>query len=168
MLIFLIGMMGSGKTTLGRQLAEELGYTFLDLDACIEQQAGQSVTDIFAQQGQERFRELERQALEEVAAKYSAAVVATGGGTPCFFDNMAYMNRHGETVFLNTPISEITTRLLATNLATRPLLSGKSEAEIKAFLTQTFAQRQRFYSQAKHKTQSISITAAHLKQMLNH
>jgi shikimate kinase len=148
--IFLIGMMGAGKTTLGRQLASRLGYTFLDLDDLIEQREGRSIAELFEQEGQERFREKEREALEAVVQQYMHVVVATGGGTPCFFDNIDFINRHGTSVFLDVPVEEITQRLSASDLSLRPLLAGKSLEEVNGFIAKILAERRAFYEQANH------------------
>jgi shikimate kinase len=148
--IFLIGMMGAGKTTLGRQLAERLGYAFVDLDDYIEQREGKSVPHLFEEGGQERFRQKERQALEAVVHEFQQAVIATGGGTPCFFNNMAFINQQGTSVFLNAPADELTQRLLLTDLSQRPLLAQKNEAELKDFIVKTLAERIAFYRQARY------------------
>ena len=161
-------MMGSGKTTLGRQLAQQLGYTFVDLDAYIEQREQKSIAAIFEALGEEGFRKKERAALEAVVQEYTSAVVATGGGAPCFFDNINYMNQHGTTIFLAVPATEISQRLLATNLSLRPLLADKSEAEINSFLGKTLAHRIQFYEQAKHKLEGHAITVEQITELLNH
>ncbi|HEY4650018.1 MAG TPA: shikimate kinase [Pontibacter sp.] len=150
MLIFLLGMMGSGKTTLGKELAQELGYTFLDLDAVVEQKAGRSIAELFATEGPQRFRELERDALQTIAASYTQAVVATGGGAPCFFDNMALMNAAGTTIFLDVPPEELAERLSQSDLTVRPLLAGKTQSELIPFVGKTLAERRQFYEQAKY------------------
>ncbi|MCC9166437.1 shikimate kinase [Pontibacter harenae] len=150
MLIFLVGMMGSGKTTMGRQLAEQLSYTFVDLDEYIVQQEGRTVAQIFEQEGADRFRELEREHLMGVVQHYKQAVVATGGGAPCFFDNMEFINQHGKSVFLDVPIGEITRRLYNSDMAVRPLIAGKTEDELKAFIAKVLEQRRPFYLQAHH------------------
>ncbi|HOR39786.1 MAG TPA: shikimate kinase, partial [Paludibacteraceae bacterium] len=96
--IFLIGYMGAGKTTIGEQLAERLGYKFLDMDHVIEEKMQQSVSQIFSEKGEEEFRRLERECLEEISTEQNV-VVATGGGAPCFYDNMERMNAYGLTVY---------------------------------------------------------------------
>jgi shikimate kinase len=167
MLIFLIGMMGSGKTTLGKQLASELSYPFIDLDEYIEQQEHSSVAGIFEKHGQDKFRELEHKALEAIVHKLNSAIIATGGGTPCFHNNIDFMNQHGTTVFLHVPIHEISKRLLATDLTIRPLLSEKSADEIFYFLNKTLNERMQFYSRAKHTVKSESIAVNELRVILN-
>lgn len=167
MLIFLIGMMGSGKTTLGRRLAQELGYTFIDLDAFIEQREKRSIASVFAEHGENAFREMERAALEAVVQEYKSAVIATGGGAPCFLDNISYMNQHGDTLFLSVPPEELSRRLLSADLSTRPLLAGKTADEIISFITKTLAHRVWFYQQAKYKVEGSDITVAQLRQRLN-
>ncbi|MDX5419339.1 MAG: shikimate kinase [Hymenobacteraceae bacterium] len=148
--IFLIGMMGAGKTTLGRQLAGRLGYTFVDLDDYIVQREGSSIAQLFEQVGQEGFRQKERQALEAVVQQYDQAVIATGGGAPCFFDNMAFINLHGTSIFLDAPADELAQRLLLTDLSERPLLAQKNETELKDFIVKTLAARRVYYEQASH------------------
>ncbi|MDX5420890.1 MAG: shikimate kinase [Hymenobacteraceae bacterium] len=162
MLIFLIGMMGSGKTTLGKQLAERLGYPFVDLDVYIEQQAGKTIAELFEQEGQEAFRRRERKALEAVAQEYERGVVSTGGGAPCFFNNMDFINGQGVSIFLDVPVEELAGRLRASDLQMRPLLAGKTEAALKAFLVETLEHRRQFYERAKHTVKGAVIDIEHL------
>ena len=100
MRIFLIGYMGSGKTTLGRKLAYILQYQFIDLDDYIEKQEGRKISHIFEEDGEDYFRKLERVYLHRVIDKEDL-VISTGGGTPCFFDNMNQMNEYGKTIYIN-------------------------------------------------------------------
>ncbi|OKL41017.1 shikimate kinase [Pontibacter flavimaris] len=167
MRIFLIGMMGSGKTTLGRQLAGQLGYTFVDLDEYLVQRQGQSINQIFEQYGQEHFRKLERQALEEVVQKYDKAVISTGGGAPCFFNNIEYINQHGTSFYLDVPVEQLAHRLLAHGLQERPLLTGKSPAELNLYLTETLTHRKQFYERATYTLAGANTAAQSLLRLLN-
>lgn len=168
MRIFLIGMMGAGKTTIGQQLAEQLKIPFIDIDAYIEKQENSTVALLFEQEGQERFREIERQALKAVVNEFEDAVIATGGGTPCFFNNMDFMNRHGKSIYLNVSQKEIFERLRTTDLASRPLLAGKSETELKEFIAKTLDQRHEFYAQATYTLVNSEGTIGEILTLLNH
>ena len=130
--IFLIGYMGAGKTTLGKAFARSMGLTFIDLDWYIEERFHKTVRQIFAERSEEGFRELEKRMLHEVA-DFEDVVIATGGGTPCFFDNVEYMNQKGETVFLDVS-QEVLFRRLKVAKQQRPLLAQKNDEELKAFI----------------------------------
>ena len=104
--IFLVGYMGAGKTTLGRALANELGIPFIDLDNYIEKRYCKTISQIFAEKGEEEFRNIERRMLHEVG-EFEDVIISTGGGTPCFFDNIEYMNGQGTTVFLDVPVERL-------------------------------------------------------------
>ena len=108
---FIVGYMASGKSTFGKELAKDKGLPFLDLDECVESREGRSISEIFAKEGEEYFRKREREILHEICNEADEFVLATGGGTPCFFDNMDYMNQAGTTVFLNTSPLVIVDRL---------------------------------------------------------
>jgi shikimate kinase len=144
--IYLVGFMGSGKSHVGFQLGEQLGLPFLDLDRRIEIEQRKSIGDIFAQEGPERFRQIERQVLHDTCY-YPPYVIATGGGAPCFFDNMEWMNRHGLTLFLDVPEDILLERLLL-GRAHRPLLLGKSRQELADYIQTTLAARRPYYEQA--------------------
>ncbi len=167
MLIFLIGMMGVGKTTLGKQLAQRLGYTFIDLDNYIEQRAGRTIPQLFEQEGQLKFRELERQALEAVVQEHKQAVIATGGGAPCFFDNMAFINQHGTSIFLDLPTDELLQRLQATDLSQRPLLAGKTLEDLHTYVINILQERRMFYKQASYTLSEKNLTLDTLLTLLN-
>ena len=104
--IFLTGYMGSGKTTLGRALAAEMGIPFIDLDHYIEKRYCKTIAQLFAEKGEEGFREVERRMLHEVG-EFEDVIISTGGGTPCFFDNIEYMNAQGTTVYLDVPVERL-------------------------------------------------------------
>lgn len=146
--IFLVGYMGAGKTTLGRALAKELGIQFIDLDSHIEERLCKSVSQIFADKGEEGFREIERRMLHEVG-EFEDVVISTGGGTPCFFDNIDYMNAQGTTVYLQVPEERLHERLKIAK-SKRPLLKDKNDDEIMQFIKEQLARRDAFYQKAAH------------------
>ena len=146
--ILLIGFMAAGKTTLGKALAKELGLQFIDLDHYIESRYHCSVSQLFAERGEEAFRQIERNMLHEVA-EFEDVIIATGGGTPCFFDNMDYMNSKGVTVFLEAAVDVIHTRLTIARIQ-RPLVKGKSAEELRAYIAEMLDYRMPYYSRATH------------------
>lgn len=145
--IFLIGYMGCGKSTMGRAVSALTGVPFIDLDNYIEQRFHLTVKEIFAQRGEDGFRDVERRMLQEVA-DFEDVIVACGGGTPCFFDNMEYMNTHGTTVFLNTPIDRLHSRLMR-GRHKRPLIADKDDEELMTFIKDALAKRMDHYSKAQ-------------------
>ena len=148
--IFIIGYMGSGKTTVGKALAEELGIPFYDLDWYIESRMYKTVKQIFDERGEQGFRETERNMLHEVA-EFENVIISCGGGTPCFYDNMDYINRQGRTVYLKcTP--DVLYRHLKMGKTVRPLLLNKTPEEVQAFICEQLQQREPFYKQAQHTT----------------
>ena len=146
--IFLILYMGSGKTTLGRAYSKDQGLTFIDLDWYIEERFHKTVQQIFAERGEEGFREIERRMLHEVA-DFEDVVIAAGGGTPCFFDNMDFMNERGVTVLLQAQPSTLFNRLKVAK-SQRPLLADKSDDELMTFIMTGLQKRQVFYSKAQY------------------
>ena len=146
--IILIGYMGAGKTTVGRQLGMALGIPFYDLDWYIEGRMRKTVPQLFAERGEEGFRLVERNMLHEVA-EFEDVVLSCGGGTPCFFDNMDYLNAQGETIYLKAS-PEVLYGHLKMGRTERPLLKGKSAEEMQQFITNQLVQREPFYSKAKH------------------
>lgn len=144
--VFLIGFMGSGKTHWGHILAERLGVPFLDLDAFIETGEGKSIAAIFEVLGENGFRASEREYLHRVAAM-PPTVIATGGGTPCFFNNMPWMKQHGTTIYLKTS-PEILFGRLKNERMQRPLLKNLSEAELRDFIRERLEERGPFYRRA--------------------
>lgn len=146
--ILLVGFMATGKTTLGKALAKDLGLQFVDLDLYIESRYHATVSQIFAERGEEGFRQIERNMLHEVA-EFEDVIIATGGGTPCFFDNMEYMNAQGTTVFLDASVDVIFTRLTIARTQ-RPLVAGKTDEELRSYITETLNRRLPYYSRATH------------------
>lgn len=150
MRIFIIGYMASGKTTFGKALAENLGVDFIDLDQYIEEKTCRTITEIFQQEGEDGFRLKEKEMLENAVNEFPDAVIACGGGTPCFHNNMEYINKEGLTVFLETSISVLIDRLQAEN-DKRPLVAGKSDEEIREKVLTQLCERLPFYMDAKLK-----------------
>ena len=148
MKLFLIGLPGSGKSTLGKQLAPRLHLPFFDLDDVIEQNARQPIRTIFAQRGEDVFRQLERDALQQLITQQSAFVLATGGGAPCFYDNLDYMKQHGTTVFLDVPIATIVQRMQGAQITDRPLLQALDQSQLVQEYTTKFKKRLPVYRQA--------------------
>lgn len=163
--IFLVGMPGSGKTTLSKSLAQELGRKFIDLDQVIEREQQMSINEIFAVFGEERFREIEAQCLRAHALGYQDLVMATGGGTPCYHQNMDFINSNGISVYLEVPEEVLTQRLL-TGPPHRPLLAGKSEKELLAYLGELLSIRKPYYRRATLVFSGIDMKPAQLLEML--
>jgi shikimate kinase len=147
MLIFLVGFMGAGKTTAGKRLSRALGMDFVDLDEKIEEVTGQTIPELMAS-SEQVMRKQETAVLKKLGT-LTNAIVATGGGTPCFNDNMTWMNRHGITVYLRMSTGSLYRRLLHAKTE-RPLITGKSQDELKAFVEKTVAEREKFYMKAKY------------------
>jgi len=156
MRIYLIGYMGCGKSTLGRELAAGLGLLFVDLDKYIEKKYFRTVPKIFADEGEERFREKERVCLLEVSA-FEDVVVATGGGAPCFFDNIDVMNRTGCCVFLDVEDEVLANRLLQSK-SDRPLIRGKSVEELTSVIQKMMQERRPFYEKARYTVRGGNIS----------
>ena len=146
--------MGAGKTTVGKQLAKALNLLFYDLDWYIETRMHRKVAQIFAESGEEGFRAIERNMLHEVA-EFENVVISCGGGTPCFFDNMDYMNRQGEVIYLKAK-PEVLYKQLMMGKTERPLLKGKSHEQLLDFINQQLEKREPFYTKAKY-TLDVSL-----------
>lgn len=163
--IFLVGFMASGKTTTGKRISKKYNLEFIDLDAYIEQRYFMTVSQIFAEKGESGFREIERNMLKEVA-EFENVVVAAGGGTPCFFDNMEIMNNSGETVYLKTSPENLCKYLRMNGTDKRPLVKGKTDEELLEYVSTTLAKREPFYSQAKHTIASEDFSDVLFDQLI--
>lgn len=170
--IIIVGYMGSGKTTVGKALSKETGVPFYDLDWYIESRMRKTVKQIFDEVGEEGFRRIERSMLHEVA-EFENVIISCGGGTPCFFDNMDYINRQGETVYLKCTPSVLHSHLKM-GKTVRPLLLNKTPEEVDAYIKEQLEQREPFYKKAKHtldvslmdNLQQIKVTVERLKLLL--
>lgn len=163
-LIFLIGFMGCGKTTLGRKLASRLGYEFIDLDHVLEAKAGMRIAEYFSSFGEDAFRQLESEILKTTAYPENA-IVSTGGGLPCYFDNMDWMNAHGTSFYINLSPKTLADRL-EHEKNERPVLAGRKGEELVQFITSKLAEREVFYKQATIIADGININAAKAEELL--
>jgi shikimate kinase len=164
-LIFLTGFMGCGKTSWGRKLAAHLGYEFIDLDHVLEAQAGMSIAEYFSSFGEESFRVLESEVLKQTQYPENA-VISTGGGLPCFFNHMEWMNSHGKTVYIQLPPKTLVDRLQK-GKAKRPLLNEKHGDALLAFITEKLAGREAYYLQAKYIANGIDMSLEYLEQLIS-
>ena len=149
--------MGSGKSTMGRALASELKLNFIDLDTFLEEKYFKTIPQIFAEEGEEGFRRKERKILEEVST-FDDVIVATGGGAPCFFDNMDLMNNSGFCIFLDVNKESLVSRLIHAKIE-RPLIKGKTQEELEHFIEGMMEKRRPFYEKARYilKGNEISV-----------
>ena len=170
--IILIGYMGAGKTTVGKALSKELGIIFYDLDWYIESRMRKSVSQIFAERGEEGFRKIEYNMLHEVA-EFENVIISCGGGTPCFFDNMDYLNQQGQVVYLKADPEVLYKHLLMAKVE-RPLLKNKTPEELITFIREQLEKREPFYSKARYTLdvnlldnyEKIKISVAKIKEIL--
>ena len=171
--IIIIGYMGAGKTTVGKALSKELGIPFYDLDWYIESRMRKTVKQIFDEKGAEGFRKIEYNMLHEVA-EFENIILSCGGGTPCFFDNMDYLNQQGETVYLKaTP--EVLYGHLKIGKSVRPLLLNKTPEEVQVFIKEQLVYREPFYAKAKNTLdvnlldnfEKIQISVQKLRELLH-
>lgn len=153
--IFLIGFMGAGKTTLGVALSHEVGMEFVDMDWYMEKRYRKTVRELFVERGEEEFRRIEQRILHEVG-EFENVIISTGGGAPCFFDNMDYMNRMGDTVFLEVSVERLFQRLKSAK-STRPVLMDKTDGELREFISLTLAQRMPCYGKANYRFVADSL-----------
>ena len=165
MRIFLVGYMGCGKSTLGRRLAADMGLQVVDMDTYIEERNYKTIPQIFAEEGEESFRKKEQKALHELT-EFNEVVIATGGGAPCFFDNMEVMNKTGVTIFMDIDPAILADRLLSSKTE-RPLIKGKSRDELIAFIDESLHARRSFYSQAAITVKKPDADTQALEKQIN-
>lgn len=157
--VVLVGLPGSGKSTFGRQLAQELGFPFLDLDQQIEDKYSKKIPEIFSNYGEGKFREWETETLSELLNKDSSFILASGGGAPCFNDNMELINLKSVSVYLDVPLESISQRLQASKVQNRPMFQGLDQGEIILKLKSLLVSREYFYNQAKIKLSGEDFSA---------
>ena len=162
--IFLTGFMGSGKSYWGRRLAVSLEMPFYDLDAYMIAQTGKSIPELFAEHGEAGFRKMEHEYLMGLMEQ-PASVVSTGGGTPCFFDNMEQMNRFGRTIYLRIPIDVLAARL-SKEMHRRPLLAGLNSEDLPGFIEKLLEKRAPFYEMSQQTPEWSGVEALYFERIL--
>lgn len=163
MRVFLIGYMGVGKSTIGKKLAVSLGLKFMDLDKFISTKTGVSVPNIIVHQGEEYFRNIEKNSLQELAS-FSDVLISTGGGTPCFFDNMEVIQNKGVSVYLEMDTKSLAKRL-NNSQSSRPLLKGKSLEELEVFVEEHLSSRLPFYKKADITINALNVNGVKIKEL---
>ena len=161
--------MSSGKSTLGKEVAKALGYRFLDLDEYIEGRAQKSVSEIFASLGEDAFRKMETQALEAIDQEFTGNyIIACGGGTPCYHDNLGRLNKMGLTVYLRQTVPVLVSRLKKEQLS-RPLVRNIDTGGLEPFVTELLGKRESFYLQAQEVLEGEQLSPAGLvRAILKH
>lgn len=156
--------MGCGKTTMAKKMASRIGYRCVDIDSVFAKKLGISVADFIIAQGEEEFRIQEREILNTIVTQ-KHQVVATGGGTPCFFDNINLMNNHGISIYLKMTPAALTSRL-AVSVAQRPLLNDVPAGELEAHIDKMLGKREMFYRQAHHTVEALGLKPEDLLLLL--
>jgi shikimate kinase len=162
--IYLIGFSASGKSTLGKLIAEKLNYHFIDLDEAITQQQGKSINALFGEFGEGGFRKIEQELLVNTIF-LTETVIACGGGTPCYSDNMEFLLRNGKTIYLEADEAILLERMLY-NTDERPLFKGKSKEEIASHINELLTARKVFYERANYKIKNNSDEESAVKAIL--
>jgi len=167
-LTFVVGFMGSGKTTWGRKLAQAAGHQFIDLDHVIVDKIGMDIPTFFKNRGEAEFRRLEAETLRTIPSDIPT-VVATGGGTPCYHDSMNWMNEHGNTIYFKLSPRQLWQRLnKPKHIESRPALKGLTEGELLDFITEKLHEREPFYSRAKLVVDQSAIEVEELARQIAH
>ncbi len=167
MKIYLIGFMGSGKTYWGHLLSEKLGIPFFDLDEQIVNHAAKPITEIFAADGEEHFRLMEKDLLHLISESHDSFVMSCGGGTPCYFNNIDYMKQSGTVVWINTPQEVLFERLIKEK-EKRPLIKNLSDDQLKGFISKKYADRKIYYEQANVKMDDDTVCLDSLIEKIFH
>lgn len=166
MKIFLLGFMGCGKSTTGQLLAQQLGIQFADIDRLIEEKTGTKIPDIFHKQGEQTFRQIEKNALAEVALCPHDTVIATGGGTPCSDENIRLINQNGISVYLKMSAENLTERLRQ-NTHNRPLINNIHDREIlRTFIKEKLNEREKWYRQAHYIIKAKNLVVSNLASFI--
>ncbi|MEN2283182.1 shikimate kinase [Algoriphagus sp. SE2] len=157
--VVLIGLPGSGKSTFGKQLASILNFPFYDLDSLVEKDFNMKIPEIFNRLGEGQFRKWETESLKRILKSQQSYVLASGGGCPCFNDNMDLINEHGISVYLDVPLGEISKRLGVSKIQNRPMFQDLDRIEITMKLKSLLTDREYFYNQAKIKLSGEDFSA---------
>jgi shikimate kinase len=164
---FIIGYMGSGKSTVGKSLSDILNYDFIDLDRLIETEYNQTIPQIFATKGEKEFRSMEHNTLKKLINKDNV-IIACGGGTPCFYNNLELMNNNGNTIYLKISLDTLVKRL-KTEKDSRPLIANKTDEELRKFVNRQMIKREDFYHQAQYivkgKELNVNELAVFIKEL---
>ncbi len=164
---FIIGYMGSGKSTVGKSLSDILNYDFIDLDRLIETEYNQTIPQIFATKGEKEFRSMEHNTLKKLINKNNL-IIACGGGTPCFYNNLELMNNNGNTIYLKISLDTLVKRL-KTEKDSRPLIANKTDEELRKFVNRQMIKREDVYHQAQYivkgKELNVNELAVFIKEL---
>ena len=165
MKIYLIGFMSSGKTHWGKSISRKLDVPFFDLDEQVEAAEGQTISEIFLHHGEEYFRRKEKEVLHIISESHDTFLMACGGGTPCYYNNIDYMNKSGITVWISSSIETMHQRLLK-DRDKRPLLKGLTDEQVRGYIIKKFSDRKIYYEQATVIIDEENITPENFVQQL--